>query len=242
MAILPLKQSTEGGAGSFLVRSDDNDRYWCKVVNNDQSPRLPATEQVVGRLGKLIGAGVCDVSLVWIPDDLAGWEYRPGKQLEAGWAHGSRDVEPVTLASQLEHRANDDNRRRHAGYFALYDWLVGADPQWLIRVPSDWMYFSHDHGHYLPGGPNWSIQSLRDHGADEHRLAQDIAGLDGAELHRLADALEAMTEADIAESLEDLPHEWLSDDELEEVISFASARGGPVADRLRRDAGEQGTQ
>jgi hypothetical protein len=237
VAVLPLKPSAEGGSGAFLVRCDDGNRYWCKVSNNGQSIRVPVTEQIIGRLGRLVGVATCDVSLVWIPDELAGWEYRPGRRLEPGWAHGSSDIEPVTPSWQLDHRPNDDNQRRHAGFFALYDWLYGDDAQWLVRVPADWMFFSHDHGYYLPGSPDWTIESLQSVGDAERALEQDRSNLDPLEMLRMASQLEGLTEEDIGQALDDLPQEWISDDELEEVVRFARRRGVAVASRLRTSYG-----
>lgn len=37
----PLQQSKHGSSGSFLVLADDRNRYWCKTLNNLQSPRVP---------------------------------------------------------------------------------------------------------------------------------------------------------------------------------------------------------
>jgi hypothetical protein len=93
-AVMPLRPSSVGGAGSFLVVADDGRRYWCKSLNNFQSPRVPITEQLVGRLGALIGAPVCEVALVLL-DDVVGWEIRPGsgRVVEPGWATGrSRSI------------------------------------------------------------------------------------------------------------------------------------------------------
>src|SRR5206468_3400203 len=94
-AVMPLRESTAGGSGSFLVLADDGRRYWCKSLNNFQGPRIPVTEQIVGRLAGLIGAPACGVVLVKL-DALAGWEFRPGagRVVEPGWAHGSGPLIP----------------------------------------------------------------------------------------------------------------------------------------------------
>ena len=81
------------------------------------------TEHIVGRAGALIDAPVCEVSLVRIPEELAGWEFRPGARLQAGFAHASLAVEDaLEVVGKLNYRERDDNRRRHVGVFALYDW------------------------------------------------------------------------------------------------------------------------
>lgn len=122
---------------------------------------VPVNEQLAGRLGMLIGAPVCEPQLVRIPSDLIGWEIRPGtgRLLEEGWVHGSLAVEPVVETRDLSSRSTDDNPRRHAGIYALHDWLGGSDAQWLAAGPES-IFYSHDHGHYFPGGPAWTSASL----------------------------------------------------------------------------------
>jgi hypothetical protein len=189
-AVLPLRPSTGGSAGSFLLAADDGNRYWCKTLNNLQSQRVPITEQLVARLGGLIGAPVCEPKLVLL-DGVEGYEFRSGHKVEPGWAHGSLAVDPALEVRDLADRTDDDNRRRHAGVFALHDWLAGSDAQWLYDTGADNAYYSHDHGFYLTG-PDWTeITLARDQAAD-FSLGLDSTGLDGGELERLAERLEGL--------------------------------------------------
>jgi len=231
-ATLPLRQSSLGSAGSFLVAADDQNRYWCKPVNNLQSNRVPVTEQLVGRLGELIGVAVCRPRLVSL-DGLAGWEFRPGRSVEPGWAHGSLAVDPALETRSLDDRSADDNRRRQASFFALHDWLIGGDDQWLYDTSADNMYYSHDHGFYL-AGPDWTEASLAQHVHDEARLLEDDGGLDPGELDRLAGALEGLGREEIEREVSKIPADWpVSDAELAAVVDFADRRRAPVAGRLR---------
>jgi hypothetical protein len=218
------------------VLADDGRRYWCKTLNNQQSPRVPTNEQVVGRLGALIGAPVCEVELVYIPSALAGWEFRQGVQLVEGWAHGSVALDPVVETHGLDNRASDDNARRHAGICALYDWLGGSDPQWLVRGV-DQEYFSHDHGHYFPGGPAWTATSLKDALDNPIQIATPSSGLDGGELRRLADALAALSTEEIEACAAKVPAAWpVTDEELDALTAHLVHRREPVAERLRATA------
>jgi len=54
-----------------------------------ENSRVPINEEIVARLGTLIGAAVCEPTLVYMPQQLAGWEFRQGYVVEVGWAHGS---------------------------------------------------------------------------------------------------------------------------------------------------------
>jgi hypothetical protein len=234
-ATAPLKQSTQGSSGSFLVLASDQRRYWCKSLNNFQDPRVPVNEQIVAKLGQLIGAPVCTPQLVEITDPLVGWEIRPntGRLLERGWAHGSLAVEPSVETHALERRTEDENARRHAGIFALYDWVGGSDPQWLM-MGADAAYFSHDHGHYFPGGPAWTIASLTANSGAAYQIGGATTGLDNGELNRIADRLEDVSREDLEACASNLPADWpVGTDELEALVEFVYGRRGAVAQRLR---------
>jgi len=168
-------------------------------------------------------------------DAIAGWEFRrgSGRVLEAGWAHGSAAVDPALETRLLDHRSEDDNRRRHCGIYALCDWLAGADLQWLRAVGESDAYFSHDHGFYLTG-PQWSISTLEAGRDQPYGLSVPPDRLDPMELERCARALESVTRDQIEEVLSKLPAAWpVDNDELEAVATFADLRRLPVATRLR---------
>lgn len=231
---MPLRASSAGGSGSFLVLADNQRRYWCKSLNNFQGPRISVTEQIVGRLATLIGAPACEVALVTL-EAIVGWEFRPGsgRLVEPGWAHGSVALDPAVETRALEHRTDDDNRRRHCGIYALCDWLAGSDVQWLYGLAEDNAYYSHDHGFYLTG-PDWTEASLTAGRDVPYMPSIPVDQLDGAELTRLADALEGLTPQDIEGELSKLPGDWpVTDSELDAVADFVDYRRGPVAARLR---------
>jgi hypothetical protein len=141
---------------------------------------------------------------------------------------------PVTETHALDHRARDDNAVRQAGYFALYDWLFGNDPQWLVNSSADSMYYSHDHGHYFPGNHNWSIAQLTADRDTPNPLPFDAMGLDSAALESTADRIEMLTWDELAAELSDLPLAWpVTDDELAALVDFADHRRHAVVARLR---------
>ena len=205
-----------------------------KPVDNLQDPRVAVTEAIVGAVGRLIGAPVCETAIVTLPDELRGWEFRPGHRLEPGLAHGSKAVDGVIEERSLIFRERDDNRRRHAGVFALYDWCWGADDQWLYRHSDDGMLFSHDHGYYLPGQPGtWDEQSLADAVDKPHPLNWQRDGLDSAELRRLAGRLRNLGAGELVGALSVIPISWpVADRELEAVGWFLQRRAAAVAGRL----------
>lgn len=233
MAILPMRRSTHGVSGSFLVQADDGVDYWCKVTNNPTSPRIPANEQIAARLGVTIGVSVTEPELIRL-DGIVGWEFYPHRHVEVGWAHGSRAVSGAFETRSLDHRRDDDNATRHAGFYALMDWLAGADQQWLYSSTAQNAYFSHDHGHFFPGGPDWTMTSLAATGTAERALAIPPGGLDRAEILRLADAIEGLSKDEIDAIMSKVPMGWpVGDDELAALSDFLEARQAPVAARLR---------
>ncbi len=233
--VMPLGQSKTGGSGSFQARCSDGQRWWVKPLNNCQgSPRIVINEFIIGRLGSLIGAPVCEVAVVHIGPDHVGWEFRAGYHLQEGFACASREVEGVHESHQLDHRNRDDNSRRHAGAFALFDWCWGSDPQWLFEAPADERTHSHDHGHYFPNGPNWTEASLQRDVGGAHVLPQATTDLLQAEKERLAERLEQLTADEIAAVLRQVPASWpVADDELAALGAFLEQRAPSVGPRIR---------
>jgi hypothetical protein len=138
----PLSQSVAGGSGSFPAEASDGQQWWVKPPNNRQGSKVIITEHLIGSLGKLIGAPTCEVAIARIPAEIADFEFVPGQQLVAGLTHASRGVNNAQELRALDYRQQDDNRRRHAGVFALYDWCWGGDPQWLCDVGDDHKFYA----------------------------------------------------------------------------------------------------
>ena len=195
---------------------------------------MVVTEQIVGRAGALIGAPVCEVAVVEIPEELAGWEFVPGRRLAPGLAHGSAAVELATEHRSLAYHDRDDNRVRQAGVVALYDWCWGGDHQWLYSAMSDMELYSHDHGWYLPPtGPNWTVEALCSQADRSHEWPWPPPGLDRTELIRLASALRSIDQEQLGRILAEIPETWpVTTQELETLGWFLEYRSNRVACRL----------
>lgn len=235
-AVLEFQSESRGGSLPFKGLASDGEVYWIKQVANRQSGRVPVTEQLIAGLGRLIDAPVCETPLIRIPDDFDGEVLENGTALAAGIAHASRDIAACVFDKWYKprYRTHDDNRRRHAGYFALYDWCWGDDMQWLYDLQDDRSTYSHDHGHFLPDGPAWTADTLAAAADLAHELDAEPAGLDDNELLRIAGRLESITRHELAQVIHRVPPEWpTSDQELEVVGAFIDFRRCPVANRLR---------
>lgn len=233
-----LGRSRGGGSQSFPALTFDDERCYIKAHNNAQGGRVVCSEYLVSQVGRLIGAPVCDVRPIHCGADFAGFTLPSGLQLAEGIGSASMEIPDATQEGDLGHRDRDDNARRHAGIFALYDWCWGGDPQWLRCTTSNDMYFSHDHGWYIPpDGPNWSEADIVGNVDVPHELTKDHAGLDANELDRLAGALEALTHKQLRDILVSVPAEWgVPNTELEAVGFFLERRAPAVAGRIRQIA------
>lgn len=235
-AILAAASPSRGGSVPFQVLASDDKIYWVKMAQNSQGPRVLATEQIVAACGKLLGAPVCETALIAIPQAFDGDSLENGTILRSGIAHASLNIENGLFEKwhTPRYRDHDNNRKRHAGYFALYDWCWGDDMQWLHDASDDRRTYSHDHGHFLPGGPRWTVDSLQKSVDSPHEIDALERGLDNNELVRIADLLDNVSRETICAILQAIPEEWpVETAELEAVGWFLERRRFGVSQRLR---------
>jgi hypothetical protein len=155
--------------------------------------------------------------------------------LSSGIAHGSLHIENgfEEKAAYPSYRLNDDNRRRHAGYYALYDWCWGSDPQWMHQASKDNTTFSHDHGLFLRSP--WTREALEPAIDVPHEFWASCRGFDDTEFKRLADAIDAVSKPALVAIVQSVPASWpVTDQELEAIGCFLMRRAPGVAERLRK--------
>lgn len=239
--------ASTGGSNSFKGKADDGNDYHIKTLQNGQSETVPAIEQIVGRVGKLVEAPVCTVRTIRIPQSLFERENitLPNTLSESGIAHGSRDIGQTASLDEKNVVAvsRDNNRRRYVFFWALYDWCCGDDAQWLFAASTEDQLYSHDHGYYLPGrngtvDVNSLEQTLGDEVSDNGRsLRSKLTDLDGemAEAARAAAQNLRDVQADeLIETLSDVPSSWpIGASDLERIGWFLYRRAPNVADRLQ---------
>jgi hypothetical protein len=163
--------------------------------------------------GALIGAAVPRVSLVKIPKELI--DANPDKahamgHCQPGIAHGSELLPNVTeRIDQFQHIGDDDNKRRFGVLGVLHCWIGFSDRQFLYEVTNPFRVFAVDHGHFFPGGPNWTLASLA--AASPPAVATDLAtacGLAQDDLHAACAALAGVLDAQISQIVAVPPDEW----------------------------------
>lgn len=197
-----------------------------------------AVEQVVSRVGELIGAPVCESTLIRIPADLAGWApYAGGPVLREGLAHASLAIEHAEFRRPpLDFRLSDDNARRHAGVYALCDWCFSCDEQWLYDQDDEQAVYSHDHGLYFPplGQGRWTRDALVAEADTPHQWGDPRKDLSATACHDVANALDHIRRENLVEVLCSIPASWpVSHEDLEAIGWFLEHRAPAVASRVR---------
>lgn len=141
----------------------DGSRYVVKGLRKDQEQgRMVFNDQVAARLGALLGAPVPQVALIEVSAELI--TANPGAEDQMGHmvpctAHGSKVIPNVTeRINNLDHA--DENRIRFAILSIFFGWLWAGDRQFIYEKIPPYRVYSHDHGHFFPGGPNWATANL----------------------------------------------------------------------------------
>lgn len=238
--VAPVATAGASWSGPFRVIASDQADYFVKSMETCPTGHEAsiAIEHVVARAGQLIGAPMCHTSLIRIPADIAGWEPTPGVPLQEGLAHASRALDHADERGRphLDARAQDENSRRHVGVYAIFDWCIGADQQWLYDTDNDRTLYSHDHGLYLPpaGQGLWTIHDLQSNADTPWPLPDPPGGLSPAAIDELATALESIDRAALAAVMNSVPASWpVTDADLEALGWFLEHRAPAVAARLR---------
>ncbi|MEV7014048.1 HipA family kinase [Streptosporangium sp. NPDC051022] len=237
--IMLLETGRNSFASPFLAAASDGHRYWVKCIDTcpEHAKMSIAIEYIVSGVGRLIGAPVCESSLIRIPEEMAGWPLGPGQgKLQAGLAYASRALSnAIEHRPALESRTADDNRRRQVGIYALWDWCFGSDPQWLYDLENDKSIYSHDHGLYFPTNDgSWERKRLIQCVDEPNELDEAPHGLNREAVREVAAALEKVDRDALVQILRGVPTSWpVSDDDLEALGWFLEYRAPAVAGRVR---------
>jgi hypothetical protein len=168
------------------------------------------TDQVAGRLGSRMGAPVAPVTLVEVPAEMIANQPQLARW-RSGVAHGSRWIEtPTNAALTISYTAEAANAERYADLAVLYGWFHAGDRQFLYTVATPHLVFSADHGHFLPGAPGWTSDTLLRGQADVNvdPVLVGAVGLSLEVLSRSVQKLTGITNADVAEAVAAPPANW----------------------------------
>lgn len=187
---------------ALLLCSDRCD--W--IVKGSETGKTTTSEQVVCTLGRMLQAPIVPFGLVNVTPQLIN--ATSGLQhMRPGLAHGTQLLPNCDDARFLNY-LNDENRPRYAALHVLYSWTGGNDHQVLYKMGSPVLVYSHDHGHFFPGGPNWTTGSLSQPPAAHEHVFFAHVGLLKKEYEASLDLLGAIDEAAIVEAVVAPPEEW----------------------------------
>lgn len=236
--VAPIRPSASGSA-AFLGLASDGRQYWIKAPNNPQGPRTLVAEFVAYGVGALIEAPVCANALMEIPSAL-DWSFAQGHRLHGGIGHASLNVEDVVVSDTWgTYSRLDNNRNRQALIVAMWDLCMGVDPQWLHQVTNDYSIWSFDHGFWLAGEVDWSIESLRRIGTNPWLYDLDIGIASAAGLRAAAERVEGLSLTSIQSVTSAVPLEWeTTQQELWELGNILFVRAEGVAKRLGQAANQ----
>lgn len=239
-----------GQFGTFskpvVLKCDDGHIYVVKGRQDGrpQVSRVMITDHIVGRLAKALGAPVPEVKLVEVPAELRGAQPQL-QHMMTGVAHGSRNVADATERAVIQHTDVPENRPRFALLAILFGWAHASDHQFIYEKSPPHRVYSVDHGHFLPNGPDWTTESLKNATAAQAdaSLTQAV-GLTEAELKEATARLAQVESQVIVEAVASVPEEWgITAEERVRLVEFFGkrreeliARYAPPANQERRQS------
>jgi hypothetical protein len=196
----PVALMCEGG-GKYVVKALQMNRV-------AEMGRVLVNDQIVARLGELIGASVPRVAFIDIPVELIANQAQMSHMM-AGIAHGSQFVENVTEREGFLYAAIPENRPRFALLAVLFGWIGAQDHQFVYSKTAPQLVYSVDHGHFFPGGPVWTEQSLAaaTHPQPDTQITNSCNATQ-EELHLALRALSAVPDEALISIVALPPDEW----------------------------------
>lgn len=189
----------------MLLECEDGESY---VVKGRQAGRMIFNDQVLGTLGNLMGAPVPRAVLIDVPADLIAAESEMA-HVSPGVSHGSSWIPAASDREGVAHTDRPENKQRFAYLAAFYGLAQAGDNQFIYENSEPRMVHSVDHGHFLPGGPDWTVASLGIAApADlDAGTAAAVSWTDG-QLQPVRESLARLTDDVIANAVARPPDDW----------------------------------
>lgn len=223
---------------AVLLDCDDGHSYVVKALRSDTNQgRMLFNDWVCAKIGDVMSSPVPIVEFVDVPASLIALNPDSAGQmghLIAGIAHGSRLIGNVTeRIDSLDPTHLDVNAERFAHLAVFSALLHGSDRQFIYETVSPFRVYSHDHGHYFPGGPNWNSASLASAPPpdfDESWLTP--LGLKRIDLSAAVAGLRPLTDEKVAEIVAKPPDSWgVAKSERADLARFVSSRRDALLSR-----------
>jgi hypothetical protein len=154
---IAFRKALRTKAEPVLVKCEDGKQYF---VKGQQAGRQIVNDQIVARIGQTLGAPVGEPSIIDISRELI--EVNPNlSHISSGTAHGTVFIPDCRDEWSLIATSEPSNRSRLILLALLYGWIFSNDRQFLFNKNPPRLIHSVDHGHFFPGGPDWSIEDLQ---------------------------------------------------------------------------------
>jgi hypothetical protein len=192
-------------AQPVILECNDGREY---VVKGQNAGRQIVNEQIVARLGLLLGAPIPETKIVEIPDELIKLEKKLA-HIHSGTAHGSLYLRDTYFDRCLIATSEDVNRLRLALLAVLYGWAGANDQQYLFTNKPPRLIYSIDHGHFFPNSPNWTANDLATaQNAQLDPVLVSACNFTPLEIDQALEALVNINEGEILEAVAYPPTEW----------------------------------
>jgi hypothetical protein len=208
-----------------VLACSDGNEYVVKGKRADLG-KANSNDQIIGRLGCAMGAPVPPVTIVNVPADIPA-NQEEIRDFPSGLGHGSQFIADASRVKQgIANQNVPGNRSRFAALAVMYGWAcVQTDHQFFYRDGTN-LVMSFDHGHFFPGGPNWSIQHLKSapEAVPDAILVTGCQLMDD-EISQAKGLLAKVTSQDILAATAAPPAEWgLTLDERVEMAIYLEER------------------
>jgi hypothetical protein len=192
-------------AQPVILECNDGREY---VVKGQNAGRQIVNEQIVARLGLLLGAPIPETKIVEIPDELIKLEKKLA-HIHSGTAHGSLYLRDTYFDRCLIATSEDVNRLRLALLAVLYGWAGANDQQYLFTNKPPRLIYSIDHGHFFPNSPNWTANDLATaQNAQLDPVLVSACNFTPLEIDQALEALVNINEGEIIDAVAYPPTEW----------------------------------
>lgn len=219
-----------GSASRPVQVTCDDGADW--VIKGRQSGKQAVTDQILGVLGRSLGAPIPEICLVEVPQELIDAEPEMG-HIASGLAHGSRFEAGYTDRQWLDH-AIPENERPFAHLAGFYGWGLAQDHQLIYRIAAPCLVRSVDHGHFVGGG-SWSLANLVGLPTDADLYGEIVAHSRPSPplLEGVRTQLKALTDESIASAVARPGLDWdISLEERKALADLLAARRDSLLVRL----------
>jgi hypothetical protein len=209
LLVTAFRRSWNSSARPVSARCIDKRDY---IVKGQQAGRQIVNEQIVARLGMALNAPVGESKIVEISPYLL--ELDPEfNYLTPGTAHATLFIPNCFDDRDLSgyYTNQPENLLRFALLCVLYGWVQAKDHQFIFQKNRPNLVYSVDHGHFFPGGPNWTENDLQGASAatlDERLRSACHFTTDTQEIRTALFQLSKIAETQIIQAVAAPPAEW----------------------------------